>query len=139
MASWTDYFLIPFKVSLDKTRATFQISSKLCEEGEMLEQSEKSKEIEKDLYAESMELRGSLLASVEGALGTFTIPQKYLMIFGEKINQDINNIKEADDLIKRIADLRKIDDIVVDTLDKMIIDDIIEHLQSEIDYMINVK
>lgn len=131
MESWLDNFLIPLKVYHDKKMSIRSMKSRSSlEGGKILEQSYRSKEIEKELYAESIELRRSLLSSVEMAFSKFTIPQKYLMIFGHNITTDFSNIDEINNLKCRIFEIKKIEGIEIDVIDKIIIDLLLDHIES---------
>ncbi len=122
--SWTDYFLIPFNVSLQRMKNTL-----LVKDNNILDDNAK--------YNSSKRLRGDLLSSIEVALYVYDTSQLYCMIFGDDYHININNEAQLVSCLDSLIQFKEDDKIYIDIVDKMIIDELIFRIEGRIEEIIS--
>jgi hypothetical protein len=113
--SWTDFFLIPFNVSLKIAKNSLLPKHNIDDE-------------EKKEYSEAKRLRNDILAHIDYALMGYSLKQLQTMIFGDPLNFDLSNNEEIICFKNVLDEFKKEDQIAIDVVDKMIIDRILDYL-----------
>jgi hypothetical protein len=113
--SWTDFFLVPFNVALNRGRSVGSAVGIKAFSEDFDNHSAKS-------------LRDDILSIIEVYLYKNTTEQLCEMIFGDDYSINLENKAQLVSCFDTLQDFKDLDDIYIDTIDKMIINELINRL-----------